>query len=112
MKSRDASRRIGLLVGGVAIVGMTAMTAGCGSGEDKPSETPEPTKTSGAPEPTKTSGAPAPSGSSPAPAPGGQPVSPTEKAPTLTPGGPNSFTPSVVAPAAPTALPGNVVTGG
>ncbi len=103
MKSRDASRRIGLLVGGVAIVGMTAMTAGCGSGEDKPSETPEP---------TKTSGAPAPSGSSPAPAPGGQPVSPTEKAPTLTPGGPNSFTPSVVAPAAPTALPGNVVTGG
>jgi len=64
MKSRDASRRIGLLVGGVAIVGMTAMTAGCGSGEDKPSETPEP---------TKTSGAPAPSGSSPAPAPGGQP---------------------------------------
>ncbi len=101
MKSRDVSCRIGLLIGGVAIVGMTAMTAGCSKGEDKPAETPEP---------TKTSGAPSPSGSSPAP--GGPTVSPTEKAPTLTPGGPNSFTPSVVAPAAPTALPGNVITGG
>ncbi len=101
MKSRDVSCRIGLLVGGVAIVGMTAMTAGCSNGEDKPSQTPEP---------TKTSGAPSPSGSSPAP--GGPTASPTEKAPTLTPGGPNSFTPSVVAPGAPTALPGNVVTGG
>ena len=101
MKSRDVSCRIGLLIGGVAIVGMTAMTAGCGKGEDKPSETPEP---------TKTSGAPAPSGSSPVP--GGPTASPTEKAPTLTPGGPNSFTPSVVAPGAPTALPGNVITGG
>ena len=35
MKSRDVSCRIGLLIGGVAIVGMTAMTAGCGKGEDK-----------------------------------------------------------------------------
>ena len=52
MKSRDVSCRIGLLIGGVAIVGMTAMTAGCGKGEDKPSETPEPTKTSGAPAPS------------------------------------------------------------
>jgi len=103
MKSRDRSYRIGLLLGGIAIAGMTAMTAGCSQGEDKPSETPEP---------TKTSGAPSPSASSPAPSPTGQPPSPTEKAPTLTPGGPNSFTPSVVAPAAPTALPGNVVTGG
>jgi hypothetical protein len=101
MKSRDVSCRIGLTIGGVAIVSMMAMTAGCSKGEDKPSETPEP---------TKTSGAPSPSGSSPAPV--GPTASPTEKAPTLTPGGPNSFTPSVVAPAAPTALPGNVITGG
>ena len=110
MKSRDRSYRIGLLLGGIAIAGMTAMTAGCSQGEDKPSETPEPTKTTGAPSPSASS--PAPSASSPAPSPTGQPPSPTEKAPTLTPGGPNSFTPSVVAPAAPTALPGNVVTGG
>jgi hypothetical protein len=103
MKSRDMSYRIGLVLGGAAIVGMTAITAGCSKDEDKPSETPEP---------TKTSGAPAPSGSSPAPSPGVPTASPTEKAPTLTPGGPNSFTPSVLAPPAPTALPGNVVTGG
>ena len=103
MKSRDVSCRVGLLLGGAAIVGMTAMTAGCSQDKDKPSETPEP---------TKTSGAPSPSASAPAPSPDGPPVSPTEKAPTLTPGGPNSFTPSVMAPAAPTALPGNVVTGG
>ena len=117
MKSRDRSYRIGLLLGGIAIAGMTAMTAGCSQGEDKPSETPEPTKTTGAPSPSASSPAPsasspAPSASSPAPSPTGQPPSPTEKATTLTPGGPNSFTPSVVAPAAPTALPGNVVTGG
>lgn len=103
MKSRDVSYRIGLVLGGAAIVGMTAITAGCSKDTDKPSETPEP---------TKTSGAPSPSGSSPAPSPGGPTVSPTEKAPTLTPGGPNSFTPSILAPPAPTALPGNVVTGG
>jgi len=103
MTSRNASYRIGLVLGGAAIVGMTAITAGCSKDEDKPSETPEP---------TKTSGAPAPSGSSPAPSPGGPTASPTEKAPTLTPGGLNSFTPSVLAPPAPTALPGNVITGG
>ena len=74
---------VGLVLGGAAIVGMAAITAGCSRDEDKPS-----------------------------PSPGGPTASPTEKAPTLTPGGPNSFTPSVLAPPAPTALPGNVVTGG
>lgn len=93
MKSTDVSARIGLLLGGVAIIGMTAMTAGCSKDKDKPAETPSPS-----------SSAPAPSSQAPA--------SPTEKAPTLPPGGPNKFTPSVLAPPAPTALPGNVVTGG
>lgn len=103
MNSREMSRRIGLLLGGAAIVGMAATSAGCSKEEEKPTKTPEP---------TKSSVAPSPSASSPAPPPSGAPASPTEKAPTLTPGGPNSFTPSVLAPKAPTALPGNVITGG
>ena len=100
MKSTDVSTRIGLLLGGVAIIGMTAMTAGCSKDKDKPAETTAPTPSSSAPAPSS----PAPSSQAPA--------SPTEKAPTLPPGGPNKFTPSVLAPPAPTALPGNVVTGG
>lgn len=100
MKSTDISARIGLLLGGVAIIGMTAMTAGCSKDMDKPAETTSPTPSSSAPAPSS----PAPSSQAPA--------SPTEKAPTLTPGGPNKFTPSVLAPPAPTALPGNVITGG
>jgi hypothetical protein len=100
MKSTHISARIGLLLGGVAVIGMTAMTAGCSKDEDKPAETTSPTPSSSAPAPSS----PAPSSQAPA--------SPTEKAPTLTPGGPNKFTPSVLAPPAPTALPGNVVTGG
>jgi hypothetical protein len=100
MKSTDISARIGLLLGGVAIIGMTAMTAGCSKDKDKPAETTSPTPSSSAPAPSS----PAPSSQAPA--------SPTEKAPTLPPGGPNKFTPSVLAPPAPTALPGNVITGG
>jgi hypothetical protein len=95
MKSTDVSARIALLLGGVAIIGMTAMTAGCSKDKDKPAETTSPTPSSSAPAPSSQA-----------------PASPTEKAPTLTPGGPNKFTPSVLAPPAPTALPGNVVTGG
>ena len=110
MKSTDVSARIALLLGGVAIIGMTAMTAGCSKDKDKPAETTSPTPSSSAPAPSS----PAPSSPAPSsPAPSSQaPASPTEKAPTLTPGGPNKFTPSVLAPPAPTALPGNVVTGG
>lgn len=102
MSHTDLARRAGLLLGGLAVVGMTTTMAGCSKDKEKPAE---PTKSSSSSEPS-------PSGSSPAPAPGGPSASPTEKATALTPGGPNSFTPSVKAPAAPTALPGNVVTGG
>ncbi|MFM9034592.1 MAG: hypothetical protein ACKOQ4_09955 [Mycobacterium sp.] len=98
----NLTRGIGLAIGTTALVGMTL--AGCGKDEGKDNKE-KPT------EPAKSSSMPSPSASSPAPQPGGQPPSPTEKAPTLTPGGPNSFTPSVLAPPAPTALPGNVVTG-
>lgn len=87
MRSGRLTRQFALLAGGAAIVGMGTLTA-CGGGEkEKPSETTTPTTTTSAPAP-----------------------SPTEKA--VSPGGPNSFTPSVKAPPAPTALPGNVVTGG
>jgi len=86
MKSGRLTRQIALFAGGVAIVGMGTLTA-CGKdSKEAPSSTTTPTSSS----------APAPS--------------PTEKA--LTPGGANSFTPTVKAPAAPTALPGNVITGG
>ena len=86
MRSGRLTRQIALFAGGVAIVGMGTLTA-CGKeGKEAPSSTSTPTSSS----------APAPS--------------PTEKA--ITPGGANSFTPSVKAPPAPTALPGNVITGG
>ena len=98
MRSHDLARRAALLVGGVAVVTMATWTAGC-TKKEEPTKPPE--------SPTQTSG-PAPSS---APPPSGAPISPTEKAPTLTPGGPNSFTPTVIAPGAPTALPGNVITG-
>ena len=84
MTSSRLTRQIALFAGGLAIVGMGSLTA-CSKSQEK------------APETTS------PSTSAPAP-------SPTEKA--LTPGGANSFTPTVKAPAAPTALPGTVITGG
>jgi hypothetical protein len=85
MSSSRVTRQIALFAGGLAIVGMGALSA-CGkSGKEAPSTTPSTTTTS----------APAPS--------------PTEK---FSPGGANSFTPTVKAPPAPTALPGNVITGG
>ncbi|HEY5151794.1 MAG TPA: hypothetical protein VIJ23_18675 [Mycobacterium sp.] len=85
MTSSRLTRQIALFAGGLAIVGMGTLTA-CGKSKEKAPETTSPTSTS----------APAPS--------------PTEKA--VSPGGANSFTPSVKAPPAPTALPGNVITGG
>ena len=85
MSSSRVTRQIALFAGGIAIVGMGALSA-CGKSEkEAPSTTPS----------TSTS-APAPS--------------PTEK--NVGPGGANSFTPTVKAPPAPTALPGNVITGG
>ncbi|WP_431234227.1 hypothetical protein ACQ856_06330 [Mycolicibacterium psychrotolerans] len=65
---------------------MGTLTA-CGKDKEKAPESTTPTTTTSAPAP-----------------------SPTEKA--VAPGGPNSFTPTVKAPPAPTALPGNVITGG
>lgn len=85
MLSARLTRQIALAAGAAAIFGMGTLTA-CSSTKEKPAETT------------------APSASSSAPAP-----APTEK--NLKPGGANSFSPTIKAPAAPTALPGNVITG-
>ena len=89
MWSLRSTRQIALAAGVAAVVGMGALSA-CTT-KEKPTETKSPTETS---------------------APGTQNTpQPTEKAPRIEPGG-NSFSPSVKAPSAPTALRGNVITGG
>ena len=76
-------RRLAAVAGGAAITAMVVLTASCAKEEEAP-ETTETTTTT-----TTTTTAP--------------PVEPTEKAPRLEPGGPNPFSPSVIAPPAPTA---------
>lgn len=83
MKSNRLARRIAAAVGGTAIVAMVGLTAACGTEEKK------------APETTTTTTTP-----SSAPS-----LSPTEKS--INPTGGNLFTPSVKAPPAPTAIPGD-----
>ena len=80
------TRQFALAAGAVAIVGMGALSACSTETKEKPAETP-PTQSSAPAKP-----------------------SPTEKA--VGPGGNNSFSPTIKARPAPTALPGNVVTGG
>lgn len=83
--SSALTRKLALAAGGLAIVGMGALSA-CSTGtKEKPAETTAPSQSSSAPAP-----------------------SPTEKA---VGGGANSFSPTVTARPAPTALPGNVKTG-
>ncbi len=89
MRSRLA-RRLALTAGGAAIIGMVSLTAACGGGEQAPETTTETTTTT-----TTEATTTAPS------------VEPTEKAPRLDPGGPNPFSPTVIAPPAPTAIPGD-----
>jgi hypothetical protein len=84
------TRQIALAAGAAALVGMGALTACSTDTKEKPTETKSP--------------------SSSAPATPTNAPSPTEKA--VGPGGNNSFSPTVKARPAPTALPGNVITGG
>lgn len=79
--SNRLTRRIAAAVGGTAIIAMIGLTAACGTEEKKEPETTTPTSTS------------APS------------VTPTEKS--INPTGGNLFTPTVKAPPAPTAIPGD-----
>ncbi len=80
MNSGRFARRLALVAGGSAIVAMAALTAGCGTSEE-----PSPSTT------TTTTSSVAPT--------------PTEK--NLTPGGANSFSPTVKAPPPFTQAPGN-----
>ena len=81
-------RRLTAVAGGVAVTAMVVLTASCAKEEEGPSETTTTT--------TTTTTTPATTA----------PAEPTEKAPRLEPGGPNPFSPSVLAPPAPTATPG------
>lgn len=80
MKSNRLARRIGLAVGGTAIIAMVGLTAACGTEEKAPETSTTPTSTSSVS------------------------VTPTEKS--INPTGGNLFTPDVKAPSAPTAEPG------
>lgn len=92
MSSLRITRAAALLAGATAVA---ATLAACGTTTEKPAESSRPSS-------------PSPSISTP--------PTPTEKNVTpggMNPGAPNnSFTPSVTARPAPTALPGNVITGG
>src|SRR5689334_21197770 len=87
----DAARLTRVLAGAAALVGLAASIASCGgNGSNAPSTTQTPTTT-----PTTTQSA----------TPGPPPPAPTEKS--INPTGGNLFTPTVHAPSAPTAIPGN-----
>ena len=84
MKSGRLTRRVAASLGIAAIISMGVLTACGGEEKEAPSETSTTTTTTTTPS-----------------------ASPTEKAPRLDPGGPNPFSPSVIAPPAPTAPPGD-----
>lgn len=85
MNSPSAAARIGAVIGGAALIVMTLLVSSCSPSENHAPPTTTPTTTS-------------PMSSS-------APASPTEKG--LSPSGGNKFSPTAVAPSAPTAAPGN-----
>jgi hypothetical protein len=80
--SNRLTRRIAAAVGGTAIIAMIGLTAACGTEEKKAPETSTTPSSTSAPSAT-----------------------PTEKS--INPTGGNLFTPTVKAPPAPTAIPGD-----
>ncbi len=90
MKSHRLARQLSAVAGGLAVLAMVGLTASCAKEEEPAPETTTTTTTT-----TPTTTAPAP------------PPSPTEKAPRIDPGQPNPFSPTVFAPPAPTAIPGD-----
>jgi hypothetical protein len=89
MPAQRMTRRISAVAGGLAILAIVGLTASCAKEGQK------------APETSTTTTTTTPSTTSPPAAP---PVAPTEKG--LSPTGGNKFTPTVLAPPAPTAIPG------
>ncbi|MDT7761975.1 MAG: hypothetical protein QOC63_1395 [Mycobacterium sp.] len=89
MQSQRMTRRLSAVAGGLAILAIVGLTASCAKEEKKAPETSTTTTTT---QPTTTSPPAAP------------PVAPTEKG--MDPRGGNKFTPPVLAPPAPTAIPG------
>ena len=91
MENLDPVRLARALAGVAVLAGLAAFIAGCsGNGSNAPSTTQSPTTTTATQSPTPS-----------AP----PPPAPTEKS--INPTGGNLFTPTVRAPAAPTAVPGN-----
>lgn len=88
MARHRLTRQLALLAGGAAIIGMGTLSA-CSSTtkEEAPTTSKSPSTSAPAPSPNNTA-----------------PAAPNEKG--ATPGGPNSFSPTVKAPPAPTAEPG------
>ena len=78
------TRRVSAAIGGAAILAMIGFTAACGSEEKKAPETSTTTTTTSTTAPS---------------------VEPTEKS--ISPSGGNKFTPTIKAPPAPTAIPGD-----
>lgn len=85
------ARRVAALVGGAAIVTMVGLTASCAKQEQKAPETSTTTTTTTTTSPATPSAPPS--------------VAPTEKS--MNPTGGNLFSPTVKAPQAPTAIPGD-----
>lgn len=102
MENRDPVRPARVVPGVVVLAGLAVAIASCsGNGSNEPSTTHPPATT------TTTTTESTASPVAPAPGAPGAPAEPTEKAPRIDPGGPNPFTPTVLAPPAPTAIPGN-----
>ena len=85
LTTRHKTRRLPAIAGAAAIIALVGLSAACAKEEEKAPETSTTTTT------TTTT----------------PPAEPTEKAPRLDPGGPNPFSPTVIAPPAPTAPPGD-----
>lgn len=101
MSASRLKRQIALAAGAAAILGMGALSACSSDTKEKPTETKAPE-----------SSAPQTPGNAPQPPGDHFSDHPEKKVGPVGPGGNNSFSPTVTARPAPTALPGNVVTGG
>jgi len=101
-KASETKHLTRLVAGAALLTGLAVSMAGCGgNGSNEPSTSTTTTTT------TTTTESPTASPSAPPPPASGAPAEPTEKAPRLDPNGPHPFSPTVLAPAAPTAVPGN-----